>query len=111
MTDRIRTRTEAGREDGFTLIELLIVIVILGILAGIVVFSVSGITDRGKNSACSADLKTVQVASEAYFAKTSSYAATIGDLSPSFLQSVPTDVAYTAGTGGAAPTIAKGTGC
>ena len=35
-------------EGGFTLIELLIVIVILGVLAAIVVFSVRGITDRGE---------------------------------------------------------------
>ena len=34
-------------ESGFTLIELLIVIVILGILAGVVIFSVGGITDTG----------------------------------------------------------------
>ena len=56
-------------EGGFTLIELLIVIVILGILAAIVVFAVGGITDRGNSSACKSDLKTFQVASEAFYAK------------------------------------------
>ena len=56
-------------ESGFTLIELLMVIVILGILAGIVVFSVSGITDTGEEAACNAEVKTVQVASEAYYAE------------------------------------------
>jgi prepilin-type N-terminal cleavage/methylation domain-containing protein len=55
-------------EGGFTLIELLIVIVILGVLAGIVVFSVRGITDRGEASACKAEVKTVAVAEEAYYA-------------------------------------------
>ena len=41
-------------DSGFTLTELLIVIVILGVLAGIVVFAVGGITDRGEMSACKA---------------------------------------------------------
>ena len=62
-------RKARQEESGFTLIELLIVIVILGVLAGIVVFAVGGITDRGNVSACKTDVKTVEVASEAYYAK------------------------------------------
>jgi prepilin-type N-terminal cleavage/methylation domain-containing protein len=65
-------------ESGFTLIELLLVIVIIGILAGIAVFAVSGITDRGAVAACKADAKTVQVASEAYFTKNGTHASAIG---------------------------------
>ena len=57
------------QDEGFTLIELLIVIVILGILATVVVFSVRGITDQGQDSACDADIKTVEVALEAYYAQ------------------------------------------
>ena len=49
-------------EQGFTLIELLVVIAILGILAAVVVFSVNGITDRGKKSACVTEVSTVQTA-------------------------------------------------
>jgi general secretion pathway protein G len=64
FVDRLR------KDDrGFTLIELLIVIVILGILAGIVIFAVAGITDRGSASACKSDRKTIEVAVEAYRAK------------------------------------------
>ena len=55
-------------EGGFTLIELLIVIVILGVLAAIVAFSVRGIADRGEASACKAEVKTIAVAEEAYYA-------------------------------------------
>jgi general secretion pathway protein G len=73
-------RDTRKNESGFTLIELLIVIVILGVLSGIVVFSVSGITDRGKTSACRATVKTVQVAGEAYYANNTSYAANMGAL-------------------------------
>ena len=61
--------TMKKNDEGFTLIELLIVIVILGILAAVVVFAVGGITDRGQESACDADFKTLEVAYEAYIAQ------------------------------------------
>ena len=84
-------------ERGFTLIELLIVIVILGILAGIVVFAVNGITDRGAASACKADVKTVSVAAEAAYAQNGKYPNTLALLASSgFLHSQPTDVDYAA---------------
>ena len=67
-------------ESGFTLIELMIVIVILGVLAGIVIFAVGGITDNGNVAACKSDVKTVDVAVEAYKAKNGVYPP---DLDPS----------------------------
>lgn len=60
-----KTHDKAG-DDGFTLIELLVVIVILAILAAIVVFSVAGVQDRGKKSACDTTRKTLITASEAF---------------------------------------------
>lgn len=78
MLDRIRT--QKANDEGFTLIEMLIVIVVLGILAGITVFGVSTFRSDAQTSACSADLKTVQVAAEAFNAKTGSPATAIGDL-------------------------------
>jgi general secretion pathway protein G len=100
-----RIREARKNESGFTLIELLIVIVILGVLAGIVVFAVSGISDNGTKSACKSDLKSVEVAGEAYYAQKGSYAAAIGDLSPGFLHSVPTDVTYTVAADGKSFTV------
>ena len=74
MYNRLLNAREARRnEDGFTLIELLMVIVILGILAAIVVFSVRGIQDRGQVSACKAEVSTVSTAVEAYYAKKNTY--------------------------------------
>jgi prepilin-type N-terminal cleavage/methylation domain-containing protein len=64
-----RAMQRAREEAGFTLIELMIVIVILGVLAGVVIFAVGGIQDTGKSAACKSDVKTVSVAVEAYLAK------------------------------------------
>ena len=63
---------------GFTLIELLVVIVILGILAAVVVFAVSGITDRGQGSACKTDARTLRNAAEAALAQEENFAGTNG---------------------------------
>jgi prepilin-type N-terminal cleavage/methylation domain-containing protein len=98
-----RIRKLMAHEGGFTLIELLIVIVILGILAAIVVFAVSGISDRGTLSACKADKQSVTVASEAYYAKNASYASAIDDaghtattlVGAGFLHSAPGATGYT----------------
>jgi prepilin-type N-terminal cleavage/methylation domain-containing protein len=66
---------ETKRDKGFTLVELLIVIVILGILATVTVFAVTGITNRGKTSACDSDKKVLQTAEEAFSANTGNYTA------------------------------------
>jgi len=50
-----------GQDEGFTLIELLIVIVVLGILAAIVVFALSGVTGQSTQAACQSDAKTVGI--------------------------------------------------
>jgi prepilin-type N-terminal cleavage/methylation domain-containing protein len=89
-------RKARQEESGFTLIELLMVIVILGVLSGIVVFAVGGVTERGQTAACKADQKTVATAVEAYYAQNSSYptgadsATRLGLLVPTWLHSAPT---------------------
>ena len=100
MLARIRAARE--NESGFTLIELLIVIVILGVLSGIVVFSVSGITDKGANAACKANVKTVEIAQEAYYAKTTpaAYAASVADLITAGLLKAPAPAGITTATTG-----------
>ena len=75
---------ENKQDKGFTLVELLIVIVILGILATVTVFAVRGITDQGQESACSADLKTMQTALEGWYAQNGAVA---GDPTEALLQS------------------------
>jgi prepilin-type N-terminal cleavage/methylation domain-containing protein len=110
----MRTSLEARRrgDDGFTLIELLIVIVILGVLAAIVVFSVRGIVDRGDKAACQANYESALTAAEAYYAKNGSDAASWGALAPTFLHSDPSNTGKAnidVGGTPAAPT--KGSSC
>jgi general secretion pathway protein G len=73
MLETIKDREVRRRkgDEGFTLIELLVVIVILAILAAIVVFAVGGLNQKGQSEACKTDMKTIQTAEEAYFAKQS----------------------------------------
>lgn len=92
-------RIQAARktERGFTLIELLMVIVILGVLAGIVVFAVNGITDRGDVAACESDKKTTEIALEAYYANNDQYPTELADLTKDpdkFMREVPDGLTY-----------------
>jgi peptide/nickel transport system substrate-binding protein len=86
-------------EGGFTLIELLVVITILGILAAVVVFSVRGVTDKGKQAAITTDAGVVRTAEEAYCAKNGSYGTEAKLVTAGLLtgQSNYTAVALTAG--------------
>lgn len=62
--------TTIERPDrGFTLVEILIVIVILGVLALAVAFSVRGVTDRGEVAACGADARTLTQSADVYMAQ------------------------------------------
>ena len=88
MLQRIRAARQQ-KESGFTLTELLIVIVILGILAGIVVFAVSAFNDRGEEAACKADYKATQVAVEAYYAKEGAYPTAWANIVPAYLKDHP----------------------
>jgi prepilin-type N-terminal cleavage/methylation domain-containing protein len=65
-------------QKGFTLVELLVVIVILGVLAAVVVFAVGGITNSSKSSACKIEVRTINTATQAYYANGGSIAYPAG---------------------------------
>jgi prepilin-type N-terminal cleavage/methylation domain-containing protein len=67
MNTEIETKAKKD-EKGFTLVELLIVIVILGILSTIVVFSVRGLTGKANSNSCKIDARSLQTAIEGYYA-------------------------------------------
>ncbi len=68
MRSRMNFEDKNLIERGFTLVELLVVIVILGILAAVVVFAVGGITNSSKSSACKIEVRTINTATQAYYA-------------------------------------------
>jgi prepilin-type N-terminal cleavage/methylation domain-containing protein len=91
LYNRMARRRRKG-QGGFTLIELLVVIAVLAVLAGIVIFNVVGVANRGKSSACATDIKTVQTASDAFFNDTGGYPVAITDLVPGYIHTAPTDL-------------------
>jgi general secretion pathway protein G len=90
-----RRHSEEANESGFTLIELLIVIVVLGILAAIVVFSLTGVTGQSKAAACTTDGRTVEVAADAYQAYYGSYPTSSSLLYTTYLETWPSNSSYT----------------
>jgi len=114
MQSMLKKLQEKNREEGgFTLIELLVVIVIIGILAGVVVFAVSGISDRGEDSACEADRQTLTVAQEANYAQDGAYVNESVLVTNGFIQA-ESDLYDTAATGGGTDytiTPESGSGC
>lgn len=107
MLQQIRA---ANKDDeGFTLIELLIVIVILGVLAGIVVFGVAQFRNDSTTAACNADVKTVNVAADAFDAQTGNYPTSINDLTGGkYLSELPSG---TWSFDGGAKTASRNPGC
>jgi general secretion pathway protein G len=65
---------------GFTIVELLIVIVVIGILAGLVITTYNGIQQKARNTERTTDLKTLQAQLEAYFAENDSHYPSLTDL-------------------------------
>jgi type IV pilus assembly protein PilA len=66
--DNLYNRTARRRrrgQGGFTLIELLVVIAVLAVLAGIVIFNVVGVANKGSNASACTDAKSVQTGVDA----------------------------------------------
>jgi prepilin-type N-terminal cleavage/methylation domain-containing protein len=87
-------RKRRDGEAGFTLVELLVVIVILGVLAGIVVFAVGGISNKSTRAACNSDVNTVQTAEEAYYAQNNAYTTIANLVTAKLLRSAPSNAGY-----------------
>jgi len=64
------------KQNGFTLVELMIVIVIIGILAGVVLMNVGPQTDKARRARAVADIKEMDSALEIYHADSGVYPST-----------------------------------
>lgn len=80
---------------GFTLIEVLVVIVIVGVLAGLAIAQYAGFRARGYDTKVAAAVRGVATGEEAYYAENRVYAAAVDDLRGMTLG----DVAITIGPG------------
>lgn len=83
---------------GFTLIELLVVMAIIGILSGVVLTSLNGARQKGRDARRISDIKQLQLALELYYDSKGYYPDTIGPAGPTsplvdegFIASIPTD--------------------
>lgn len=78
-------------QGGFTLIELLIVVLIIGVLAGIAVPQVAGRSDEAKATACKANMKQIETALESYYLDNQKYPSTghLDDLTDGYLKGIP----------------------
>jgi prepilin-type N-terminal cleavage/methylation domain-containing protein len=61
------------KQQGFTIVELLIVIVVIGILAGLVITTFNGIQQKGRDTERQTDVKALHGQIEAYYAQNGSY--------------------------------------
>ncbi len=77
---------------GFTLIELLVVIAIIGILASIIMVSLTSSRAKGRDARRISDIKSIQLAQEEYYNDNLHYLPSIygGGLS-AYMTNVPTD--------------------
>ena len=95
------------KNKGFTLIELLVVIAIIGILAAIVLVSLSGARDRARDARIQADLGQIRSVAEIYYDDYGNYNE-LNTLSSEYV-TLAADVATQGGTMGFA--TADGTFC
>jgi prepilin-type N-terminal cleavage/methylation domain-containing protein len=61
------------KQSGFTIVELLIVIVIIGILAGLVVTQILGATAKARDTERKTDIDQISNQLEAYYAQNGTY--------------------------------------
>lgn len=107
MLDRLRTKQ--ANDEGFTLVEMLIVIVVLGVLAGITVFGVSTFRSDAQASACTSSVKVVSTAVDAYQAKNGAVPTMAQLTAGGYLKEAPLatyGVSIASGTG-----VVTATGC
>ena len=84
------------KSKGFTLVELLVVIAIIGLLATVVVVSVSSARAKARDARRLADMKALQAAMEQYKSGNDENAVDAtanlaGELVPTYVGAIPTD--------------------
>ena len=65
--------TYKNKQSGFTIVELLIVIVVIGILAGLVITTFNGIQQKARDTERTTDIKAIHAQVEAFWAQKGYY--------------------------------------
>ncbi len=83
--------------SGFTIVELLIVIVVIGILAGLVFVQFNNVQGRARDSERKADIRLIESKLAEYRADNSAYPAALSDLpdTPTDALTDPNGATYT----------------
>jgi general secretion pathway protein G len=82
------------RRTAFTLVEIMIVVVIIGLLAGLVTYSTTGLLDRAKRQKARADVSTLAGALDQYYGANGRFPDNregLQALVPGFIQILPKD--------------------
>ncbi len=94
LLNRIRMRDHRG----FTLIEVLVVIVLVGVLAGLAITQYATFRARGYDATVAAAVRGVATGEEAYYAENRVYAASVDELRGMVVGDV--DITISAGNSG-----------
>ncbi|MBN1554447.1 MAG: prepilin-type N-terminal cleavage/methylation domain-containing protein [Phycisphaerae bacterium] len=76
----------------FTLIEILVVVVLVGIMAGVTVFAIENPSDDAQQAADTSNVRILQNQVDAYRAAEGAYPATLADLitaDPPYIRNIP----------------------
>lgn len=76
---------------GFTLLEMMLVVVIIGLLAGVAVFAIGRQGATARIETTKAKMAQVKSAVQTYQLSTGQYPASLQNLVPQYLEKVPTD--------------------
>ncbi|HET8575276.1 MAG TPA: type II secretion system protein [Candidatus Paceibacterota bacterium] len=76
---------------GFTLIELLVVIAIIGLLASVILASLSTAREKSRDARRLSDVGQIRIALEGYNDDHGGYPTSLSVLSPDYMTSVPVD--------------------
>ena len=75
------TDAARGRSRGFTLVEMLIVIIIIGILAGMMMLSTGAATDKAEATRIVSDMRSMKTACVMYYADSGEWPEAINAVS------------------------------